>query len=297
VASVLPGDPDDDSSAAPSGSIPTPAATVLPGAPAEGRLPGEPDPVLTPGALNPDVTDATIGSTICVSGWTSMVRPPASYTNGLKVEGIAAYGYSNADLSAYEEDHLIPLQLGGAPSDPTNLWPQPYDNHLPDGRDVGARVKDSFETSLKKEVCAGQLSLEQARAEIGIHWAHYFYGIPLGASVTASGAPSAAATPLPSASGAIFVTFVSLTGPAVRGEKATITVQTVPDAVCAAKVKLPSGNRSEAAGLQATPTAGDDGVASWTWNVASSTEPGTAHAMATCTLGTSASANATFEVR
>ena len=30
---------------------------------------------LTPGVVNPDVTQATIGSTICVSGWTSTIRP------------------------------------------------------------------------------------------------------------------------------------------------------------------------------------------------------------------------------
>ncbi|MBV8598859.1 MAG: hypothetical protein JO017_08565, partial [Actinobacteria bacterium] len=33
-------------------------------------------PTLTPGATNPDVTQATIGSTICVRGWTATVRPP-----------------------------------------------------------------------------------------------------------------------------------------------------------------------------------------------------------------------------
>ena len=34
-------------------------------------------PTLTPGSLNPDVTQATIGSTICVRGWTATVRPPS----------------------------------------------------------------------------------------------------------------------------------------------------------------------------------------------------------------------------
>ena len=31
---------------------------------------------LTPGMLNPEVTPATIGSTICVHGWTQTIRPP-----------------------------------------------------------------------------------------------------------------------------------------------------------------------------------------------------------------------------
>jgi hypothetical protein len=44
---------------------------------------------------NPDVTQDTIDSTICVSGWTSTVRPPSSYTTALKIQQIAEYGYTN----------------------------------------------------------------------------------------------------------------------------------------------------------------------------------------------------------
>src|SRR5947209_3037701 len=85
-----------------------------------------PDPACTPGALNPDVTQSTIGSTICVSGWTATIRPSTSYTNKLKVQGIADYGYTDTSLSDYEEDHFLPLELGGAPKDPKNLWPEPH---------------------------------------------------------------------------------------------------------------------------------------------------------------------------
>ena len=49
-------------------------------------------PTLTPGSLNPDVTQATIGSTVCVRGWTATVRPPTSYTSALKVRQMAEYG-------------------------------------------------------------------------------------------------------------------------------------------------------------------------------------------------------------
>jgi hypothetical protein len=45
-----------------------------------------PDSSCTPGAYNPDVTQSTIHSTICVSGWTATARPP--YTNPLKAQGI-----------------------------------------------------------------------------------------------------------------------------------------------------------------------------------------------------------------
>jgi hypothetical protein len=176
------GDPEDEPAASetpaigftpgPSGiPAPTPSASMA-------RLPGEPDPTLTPGALNPAVTQATIGSTVCVSGWTDTIRPPTSYTSALKVKQIDEYGYTDKAVASYEEDHLISLQLGGNPTDPRNLWPQPYTISLPDGRSVGARIKDAFETKLKKQVCAGTITLAQAQAEIGIHWVHFDFAIP-----------------------------------------------------------------------------------------------------------------------
>jgi hypothetical protein len=142
------------------------------------RLPGEPDPALTPGALNPAVTQANIRSTVCVSGWTDTIRPPTSYTNKLKVEQIAQYGYTAASVALYEEDHLISLQLGGSPTDPRNLWPEPYTISLQSGQPSGARIKDTFETALKKKVCAGTMTLVEAQRQIGVHWVHAFYSIP-----------------------------------------------------------------------------------------------------------------------
>ena len=78
----------------------------------------------TPGVVNPDVTQATIGETICVRGWTRTVRPPTDYTNGLKVRQMREYGVGGSP-SGYQEDHLISLELGGHPTDPRNLWPEP----------------------------------------------------------------------------------------------------------------------------------------------------------------------------
>ena len=307
-------DEDDGATGSAAAILSTPAASMDATATAVGRLAGEPDPVLTPGALNPAVTQATIGTTICVSGWTATIRPPSSYTTALKVQQIAQYGYADTSTTAYEEDHLIPLQLGGAPSDPLNLWPQPYAATLPDGRDVGARVKDAFETSLKRQVCAGTVSLTAAQAQIGVHWVHAYYGIP--APTEASMAPATAAPtttptipPAPSpttmslppstaatAPTAFTVSFVSLPDPAVPGSTASLEARTSPGAVCAARVTWPSGTVSAAAGLKATPTAGDDGLVSWTWNVGATTKGGTAKAAVTCTLGTSVTATAAFAV-
>jgi hypothetical protein len=125
-----------------------------------------PDPKLTPGAVNPDVTQQTIETTICVRGWTRLVRPPESYSEPLKREQIAEYGYSDRRLRDYEEDHLIPLELGGAPTDPRNLWPEPHEA----SGDWGSYAKDRLESRLNDLVCSGALPLETARAAIAANW-------------------------------------------------------------------------------------------------------------------------------
>ena len=111
------------------------------------------DIVRSPGVLNPDVTQANINSTICVRGWTKTVRPPTSYTNDLKAKQMREYGVGGAP-SDYQEDHLISLELGGHPTDPRNLWPEPYPR---------ASEVDSMENDLNAKVCAGELSLDEAQ--------------------------------------------------------------------------------------------------------------------------------------
>src|SRR3954464_2221235 len=74
------------------------------------------DPTRTPGVTNLQVTAASIGTTICKSGWTATVRPSVSYTNNLKLQQLLADPrYSNHNPADYEEDHFIPLELGGDP--------------------------------------------------------------------------------------------------------------------------------------------------------------------------------------
>ena len=109
---------------------------------------------LTPGVLNPAVTQASIASTICRHGWTRTVRPPVSYTNALKAKGLRQYRLRGPP-SAFQEDHLISLELGGDPTDPRNLWPEPYPR---------ASAVDQIENDLNHRVCAGSLTLAQAQA-------------------------------------------------------------------------------------------------------------------------------------
>jgi hypothetical protein len=108
---------------------------------------------LTPGVLNPAVTQASIRSTICVRGWTRSVRPPVSYTNDLKLKGLRAYDLRGPP-SAFQEDHLISLELGGNPTDPRNLWPEPYPR---------ASNVDRTENELNAAVCRGRLTLAEAQ--------------------------------------------------------------------------------------------------------------------------------------
>jgi len=123
-----------------------------------------PDPKCTPGVADPRVTQDNIYSAICVSGYTATVRPPSAYTDSLKAQQIKEYGYADANVADYEEDHLIPLELGGHPTDPKNLWPEPR------GGAESASVKDRVENALNKRVCAGTTTLAAAQSAIASDW-------------------------------------------------------------------------------------------------------------------------------
>ncbi len=298
-------DVDDETGSSAGASIAPAAMGALPptgGAVSTARLPGEPDAALTPGALNPAVTQATIHSTICISGWTATIRPSSSFTTALKINQIAKYGYGDTRTSSYEEDHLISLQLGGAPADPRNLWPEPYTATLADGRSTGARTKDGFETRLKSAVCAGTITLAAAQGEIGVHWVHAYYGIALLVS-SPTQAPTADVTPTPATPvvaprpGTLVVRITSLPPSIVHGANATIRAITSPGATCRASVQYASGTVSSAKGLQTQPVADSSGAASWTWKVGSNTRAGMSTASVSCTLGGhSASQTKTFAV-
>lgn len=122
------------------------------------------DATCTPGVVSPLVTQANIKSTICVSGYTDMIRrqfAPVSYTNALKTQQISEYGYLDTKLADYEEDHLVSLELGGHPNDPRNLWPE--FPHSPN-------PKDSVEGKLKRLICKGKVDLADAQIAIATNW-------------------------------------------------------------------------------------------------------------------------------
>jgi hypothetical protein len=141
-----------------------------------------PDPSCTPGALNPAVTQTTLSRTICAAGWTESVRPPERVTESEKTASLAAYGDSGP-LGAYEYDHFVPLELGGATNDPRNLWPEPGASPNP---------KDAVEDDLRREVCDGQLTLAQAQRTIVANWTKL-----AGHPTATSGPPATSSTPTP----------------------------------------------------------------------------------------------------
>ena len=73
---------------------------------------------------------------------------------------MAQYGFTGAPRQ-YEEDHLISLELGGDPTDPKNLWPEPGASPNP---------KDKVENFLHDAVCSGRISLQAARDRIAANW-------------------------------------------------------------------------------------------------------------------------------
>jgi hypothetical protein len=124
---------------------------------------GLPDHRCTPGVAWWRVRQQNIGRTICKSGWTSTIRPPGSYTGPLKITQIHEYGYSRTNPRLYEEDHLIPLELGGAPRAVKNLWPEFANGHRPN-------PKDEVENALKDAVCDGTVKLARAQRAIAKDW-------------------------------------------------------------------------------------------------------------------------------
>ena len=127
---------------------------------------GLPNLKLTPGAINPAVTQATIRSTVCVVGWTATVRPPVAYTNQLKYDQLHS-GYNldgDLNMKHYEEDHIVPLEVGGNPSSTLNLFPEPRNIKF------GAYFKDQLENRIHQLVCSSQLSLHLAQRVFLVNW-------------------------------------------------------------------------------------------------------------------------------
>jgi len=127
-----------------------------------------PDRRCNPGALNPRVKQSTIRTTICKSGYTTLIRPPASITSKEKVLDARSYGYRGS-LTQTEYDHLVPLELGGDPNDRRNLWVEPPSpGHLLS--QTYHNPKDTIENKAHYLVCAGIVPLVSMQRAIAYNW-------------------------------------------------------------------------------------------------------------------------------
>ncbi|OXM61345.1 hypothetical protein [Amycolatopsis vastitatis] len=155
-------------STAASGDLPvgdSAAAMPGPGTCKLGSRDGQPmpDPNCTPGAVNPAVRQDTIKDTICQTGWTKTVRPSTSKTSTMKAASARSYNLTPGAKSEY--DHLVSLELGGAPDDPRNLWVEPGTIPNP---------KDAVENKLHAAVCSGLIQLAPAQKAIASNWVTAF---------------------------------------------------------------------------------------------------------------------------
>jgi hypothetical protein len=154
-----------------------------------------PRPEIFTGVTNPKITPENMNRNICRKGWsTSSIRPRSSYTTALKLTELHTLEYTksnplprvktasgtntrpdtrkcvtrSANPSCYEEDHLISLELGGHPTDPANLWPEPWFGAW------NARDKDKLENRLHAMVCSGDILLRDAQRAIAADWVAAF---------------------------------------------------------------------------------------------------------------------------
>lgn len=116
--------------------------------------------------LNPNVTQTNIKTTICKSGWTATIRPPTTYTGRLKKQQllVAVLTHPTWTLRNTEEDHRVPLELGGHPTDPFNLSPEFADAATPSS--PYHNLKDDAENAAKASVCRKVNPVPLATAQV-----------------------------------------------------------------------------------------------------------------------------------
>jgi len=135
-----------------------------------------PDLQITPGSVRAGLTKEKI----CEIKWG---RDERHVTPQMKQQVFELYGYSGYDdprcvpagKRSCEIDHLISRELGGA-DEVKNLWPQAYGTSP-----WNAVLKDKLENRLNKEMCAGRITLQEARDMLVNDWRKAYikyYGEP-----------------------------------------------------------------------------------------------------------------------
>jgi hypothetical protein len=135
-----------------------------------------PDLNKTPGKYRSNLSKEKI----CLIKWGKDER---HVSDAMKQQAFDLYGYSGYDdphcvpagRRTCEIDHLISRELGGADV-VENLWPQAYGTSP-----WNAVLKDKLENRLHKEMCAGNITLKEARSMLVNDWRKAYkkyYGSP-----------------------------------------------------------------------------------------------------------------------
>jgi len=115
-----------------------------------------PDAECTPGNVFPNCTI----DNMCVRGYSATVR---HMPKSKKLKVYEMYGIPKDQQKNYVIDHLISLQLCGNNA-VNNLFPQVRQGEF------NSRTKDRIENYLKREVCKGNMLLEDAQTVIAEDW-------------------------------------------------------------------------------------------------------------------------------
>jgi hypothetical protein len=98
---------------------------------------------------------------LCAPGYVKKTTAPPSVTDPIKACQLAQGSHPDKDPSHYTEDQLIPVGLGGTPTDERNLWPQRTDLWA---------LKNREENRLRASVCGGHTTLAAAQVEMVQNW-------------------------------------------------------------------------------------------------------------------------------
>lgn len=76
----------------------------------------------------------------------------------------AAWGRTDQKLRGYEEDNCVRLQVGSAPSDGMNLWPEPYHATW------NTNIKGKLKRFASKQTCSGKWTIARRHAIFTGSW-------------------------------------------------------------------------------------------------------------------------------
>jgi hypothetical protein len=117
-----------------------------------------------PQLLDSRVTQQSVGETICRPGYADSVAPPLNDAMARKDRLLAQRGIDADAGASYALDRRVPIVLGGSPDAAANYDLLPWAGH------GGERRKVLLTVRLKRCVCAGQMSLAEAQADIAGDW-------------------------------------------------------------------------------------------------------------------------------